>query len=167
MDAFSFADLARALEIRKASVHYHFATKADLVQATLERYAQCFLDALPREGSAADRLTAYLDAYAAALGAGNEVCLCVSLSGSRAGLQERTIKALDAFNQSNMAWLQGVFELGKRDGTVRYVADAAAEARQCLALVEGAQLVARAAGDTDPFHQATALFRARLIFKET
>ena len=167
MDAFSFADLAHALEIKKASVHYHFPTKADLVQATLQRYAQNFLDALPMEGTAADRLAAYLEAYANALGKGEQVCLCVSLTGSRTGLPDNTAEALDAFNQTNMAWLHGVFVQGKRDGTIRDVADEVAEARQCLALVEGAQLVARAEGSTEPFHHATALLRGRLIFKET
>ena len=37
-DGFSYADLARAQGIRKASIHYHFPTKADLSQNLMARY---------------------------------------------------------------------------------------------------------------------------------
>ena len=37
-DAMSFADLATAADIRKASVHYHFPTKADLAAKMIARY---------------------------------------------------------------------------------------------------------------------------------
>ena len=36
-DAMSFADLAVAADIRKASVHYHFPTKADLAAKLIAR----------------------------------------------------------------------------------------------------------------------------------
>ena len=45
-NAFSYADVATAVGIRKASLHYHFATKADLGQALIARYRQTFLAAL-------------------------------------------------------------------------------------------------------------------------
>src|SRR5579862_1588267 len=37
-NAFSFDDLAEELDIRTASIHYHFPTKADLGIALLRRY---------------------------------------------------------------------------------------------------------------------------------
>lgn len=37
-DGFSYADLAEAIGIRKASIHYHFPTKAKLSEALIERY---------------------------------------------------------------------------------------------------------------------------------
>ncbi len=36
--AFSYADIAEAVQIRKASIHHHFPTKAALVVAVLERH---------------------------------------------------------------------------------------------------------------------------------
>ena len=38
LNAMSFQDLSDAVGIRKPSVHHHFATKAEMVRALLERY---------------------------------------------------------------------------------------------------------------------------------
>jgi TetR/AcrR family transcriptional regulator, transcriptional repressor for nem operon len=40
--AFSYQDIADALKIRKASIHYHFQSKTDLVIAVIDRYAERF-----------------------------------------------------------------------------------------------------------------------------
>src|SRR6516162_2979326 len=45
-NGFSYNDIAAELQITKASLHYHFATKADLGEALITRYAARFLEAL-------------------------------------------------------------------------------------------------------------------------
>ena len=55
LNAMSYADIAERLDITKASLHYHFPSKADLVRALVARYSTRFfagLDAL--EQSSAD-----------------------------------------------------------------------------------------------------------------
>lgn len=42
-NGFSYADIADAIGIRKASIHYHFPSKQDLVQAVLRRYRKEFM----------------------------------------------------------------------------------------------------------------------------
>jgi len=163
MDAFSFADLAKALNIRKASVHYHFPTKADLALAMTRQYTVAFLDNLPMEGTAADRLAHYLDLYRDALAEGRQMCLCVSLSGSRHSLSDAVLAEIRDFKMASCAWLHGVFAQGRRDGTVLDLGDDLGEAYQCLAVVEGAQLMAHAAADVTIYDKATARMRARLI----
>lgn len=167
MDAVSFGDLAKALGIRNASVHYHFPTKADLALALIRQYAARFLDALPEEGTSAERLGQYLDHYRDALAEGQQMCLCVSLSGSRHGLDDTVLAELSSFHAASLTWLGTVFTQADEDGLITGVKDAAAEAHQCLALVEGAQLLARAEGDPGHFDRAVALMRARLRPKET
>ena len=44
--AFSYQDIADALKIKKASIHYHFESKTDLVIAVIERYTERFDEAL-------------------------------------------------------------------------------------------------------------------------
>src|SRR5215510_7639621 len=45
-NGFSYADIAGALAVTKASLHYHFPTKAELGKRLIERYESTFLQAL-------------------------------------------------------------------------------------------------------------------------
>ena len=45
-NGFSYADIAAELGITKASLHYHFQSKAELGDALIARYARRFADAL-------------------------------------------------------------------------------------------------------------------------
>src|SRR5271163_503485 len=61
--AFSYADIAETVQIRKASIHHHFPTKTALVVAVLERHRLRM-----QQGHAAlDRLKKYVDHW--------EVCI--------------------------------------------------------------------------------------------
>src|SRR4029079_1922981 len=70
-NGFSYADIAEVLDVTKASLHYHFPSKADLGRRLIERYEQTFLAGLkgidatgaaPRE-----ELKSYARTYAAGL----------------------------------------------------------------------------------------------------
>src|SRR5919204_7031631 len=63
-NAFSYADVAGELGITKASLHYHFAGKAELGEALVERYAARFAAALDAIDAAGGDAPAKLDAYA-------------------------------------------------------------------------------------------------------
>ncbi|MFN3213049.1 MAG: TetR/AcrR family transcriptional regulator [Henriciella sp.] len=165
-DAFSYADLAREVGIRKASIHHHFPVKADLAFGLIERYAVRFAETLAEidrdHVNAADKLRAYQSVYRDALADGTQLCLCVSMSAGRDSFSEPVLDLLAQFHQDSVAWLSQVFAQGVEDGTVAYLSDPDAEARAALALMEGAQLSARAAEDVTLFDQATAAFLSRL-----
>ena len=88
-NAFSYADVAHAVGIRKASLHYHFATKADLGQALVARYRRAFLEALQgieaREAAAPGRLRDYVALYGAVLRR-KRMCMCGMLATDAARL---------------------------------------------------------------------------------
>jgi len=165
-DAFSYADLARDVGIRKASIHHHFPVKADLAFGLIERYAARFAEALARidreHQTGAEKLRAYHQAYRNALADGTQLCLCVSMSAGRDSFAEPVLSQLNQFHEDSAAWLTQVFEQGRADGSIRDVEDAELDARATLALMEGAQLLARAAKATDRFDQATASLLTRL-----
>src|SRR5262245_48000912 len=66
-NGFSYADIASELGVTKAALHYHFASKADLGDALIERYAERFFAALASvEGDdtdAVEKLRAYAKLY--------------------------------------------------------------------------------------------------------
>ena len=83
-DGFSYADLSEIIGIRKASIHYHFPAKADLLTAIMVRYCdtmQSELEAISdRFETAADRLSAFVDLYRNALQDCTSLCLCVAFA---------------------------------------------------------------------------------------
>ena len=165
-DAFSYADLSSAVGIRKASIHHHFPAKSDLALALIGRYREDFrsiLAAIEKEHvTAAARLTAFLDTYRDALSGGDTVCLCVAFSAGRDSFQTPVLLELDGFHMDCLAWLDGVFRSANDDHSVAGIGDPEDEAKACLALVEGAQLMARAARNPKRFDEATTQFRRRL-----
>lgn len=165
-DAFSYADLARDVGIRKASIHHHFPVKADLAFGLIERYAARFAEALARidreHQTGAEKLRAYHQTYRNALADGTQLCLCVSMSAGRDSFAEPVLSQLNQFHEDSAAWLTQVFEQGRADGSIRDVEDAELDAHATLALMEGAQLLARAAKETARFDQATASLLTRL-----
>lgn len=166
-DAFSYADLAQEVGIRKASIHYHFATKADLAAQLIDRYSTEFLSRLQaisdREKSAADDLGAYIDIYREALGAGTRLCLCVSFGATRDSLDDVTQAHLTQFHTDSLTWLTRVWEKAASDGSVRgSFASPEDEAHATLALVEGAQLIARATASDQRFERAVSPLLGRL-----
>ncbi len=164
-DGFSYADLAADVGIRKASIHHHFASKADLAVALMRRYytdleAACAeIDSNHPTGAA--RLNALIARYHEALDGGQSLCLCVSFSTGTDNLSAATIAEMTRFRTMMLGWITRAFLQGQKDGTIRGVVDPTAEARAALPLLEGAQLAARVAQDPQKFEAALGLLTAR------
>src|SRR4051812_40654411 len=60
----SYADVSSELKISKASLHYHFAGKAELGEALIGRYAERFASALEAIDESDADAPAKLEAYA-------------------------------------------------------------------------------------------------------
>ncbi len=165
-DGFSYADMAMAVGIRKASIHHHFPTKADLSLALIERYSANFFATLDQiaelHPTGGGRLAAFVAAYRDALGGGSKLCLCVALCTSRDGLRADVLAMLDAFHITVTIWLGTVFAAGKADNSIAFVFDHLMEAHACLAQIEGAQLIARAAKDSGRFDAAVGRLLERV-----
>ena len=164
-DGFSYADLAAEVGIRKASIHYHFPTKAALSLALIERYhdalhAACISIATQHETGAA-RLAALVDYYRAATQDGKSLCLCVAFSISRESLPVEAIEEVRRARAMMTEWIADCFALGQADGSVKHVTDPAIEAAAMLPLLEGAQLAARAEENPALYDSAVRMFDQR------
>ncbi|GAB5448894.1 TetR/AcrR family transcriptional regulator [Gymnodinialimonas sp.] len=165
-DGFSYAVLSQEVGIRKASIHYHFPTKAALASALIARYHDemartCRQIDLKCE-TGGSRVHAMLNVYRVALNDGQSLCLCVALSVSRESLPDDLPESLAAFRAMVIDWLAAAFSSSQTDGSIANVQDVQAEAAAALALLEGAQLAARATENVAQFDTAVALLRARL-----
>ena len=156
-NGFSYADVAAELGISKASLHYHFAGKAELGEALVERYAGRFSEALAeidrRDVEAPAKLAAYAEIYAGVLRE-RRMCLCGMLAAEYDTLPAPMRDAILRFFDDNEEWLTRVLEQGREDGTLRGNGSARDEARTIVSGLEGALLVARPFGDVDRFEAA-------------
>ena len=134
-NTFSFRDLARALDLTSAGVHYHFPSKADLGRALVVRYRRTFAAALAdverSSDDAADRLLGFVAVYADVL-RGGRLCLCGVLASDAATLPPE-VQAGPAFFAETERWLTRVLEDGRGGGALRFTGDPADEAALTLA----------------------------------
>ena len=164
-DGFSYADLAQTVGIRKASIHYHFPKKTQLATELMTRYQEKVLAYCEKIDAAAPtaaaKLLGLVEFYREATAGGQQLCLCVALSGTPDSLTADVTQATNAFRKSIIAWLEAAFTEANADESVSGIGSASAEALALLAVLEGAQLAARASQSVTAFDQATAQFRAR------
>ena len=157
-NGFSYADIASALTVTKASLHYHFPTKAALGKQLIERYEETFLLALgeiDRSGTdAREKLQRYARIYADVLRA-NRMCLCGMLAAEYATLPKPMREEMRQFFDENERWLTTVLEQGRASGSLRFTGPALDVARAIVGGLEGAMMIARSYGDVSRF-QAVA-----------
>jgi TetR/AcrR family transcriptional repressor of nem operon len=164
-NGFSYADIAAELSITKASLHYHFVSKADLGLALIVRYAERFSEALERIDQRlpdeAEKLGAYVALYSDVLSK-KRMCLCGILAAEYQTLPEPMRGAVLAFFDDNETWLAGVLDQGRGHRTLTFDGSPADVARSIIGTLEGAMLVARSYGDNARFDAAAARLLASL-----
>lgn len=167
VDGFSYGDLSAQIGVRKASIHYHFPSKADLLHEIMDRYGErvvMALNAFSDDISGADQqLLAFVDFYRSALLEGSALCLCVALTVNKDGLSEDTRFSITSYRERAIAWLEKTLNKGIAEGSVADVQDTKAEASSLLALVEGAQISARLSESLETYDKATGLLKRRLL----
>jgi TetR/AcrR family transcriptional regulator, transcriptional repressor for nem operon len=164
-NAFSYADIARALSVTKASLHYHFPSKADLGHSLITRYEDRFLRALEaidaRGGTMTDRMHAFVGIYADVLAA-RHMCLCGMLAAEFETLPRRMQSALNHYFDATEVWLEAVLEQGRRDGAFSFDEPAREVAQFAISTLEGAMILARSHGIQDRFWIAARRLTAGL-----
>jgi TetR/AcrR family transcriptional regulator, transcriptional repressor for nem operon len=165
--AFSYQDIADALGIRKASIHYHFPSKTDLGIAVVDRYAQRFGSALdqiaadPRHPSMA-MLDKYVEPYVAFANTPDRVCLCGALAGEMLALPGELRTRVTGFFQQHQTWLARILARGAERGEFALMAEPAKMARLLFGALQGALLVKRTTGDATQLNDVVAVLKAQL-----
>jgi len=150
-NGFSTRDVADAVGIKAASVHYHFPTKVDIGVAVTERYTNRFLETLgdPARFSR-DRRQAvrhYVETFRKALVRDRKLCLCAVLGAETGGLPEEVGAHARVFFERNIEWLRKALRASSRMST----ATTKAHAAHVLAALEGAMILSTSLGDVGIF----------------
>jgi TetR/AcrR family transcriptional repressor of nem operon len=126
-NGFSYADIAEAMKVTKASLHYHFRSKAELGARLIERYEKNFLAALAAIDAQTDVAAEY---------------------GTR---PDEMRDFLRHFFDANERWLVGVLKDGKRAKRLTFKGTPAEAAQALVGSLEGAMMIARSYGDPGRF----------------
>ena len=155
-NGFSYADLAERFGIRKASIHHHFPSKADLVVAVVERGRagiQAQIALLDDDAATAmDRLLAYTGYWERCiLNQTSPFCLAGVLAAELPALPEEIGTVVRGHFDDLRRWVEGVLTRGAAEGSMTLEERPAVEAEIFVAAVYGAMLAARAFDDPTRF----------------
>jgi TetR/AcrR family transcriptional repressor of nem operon len=164
-NGFSYADVAVELGITKAALHYHFASKSELGESLIVRYAARFAAALVAvDDDVAEspaKLVAYAGLYRNVL-RDRRMCLCGMLAAEYQTLPKPMQDAVVRFFDDNELWLAAVLERGRRDDSLSFDGTTREAARMIIAGLEGAMLMARTYGGVARFQDAADRLLAAL-----
>jgi TetR/AcrR family transcriptional regulator, transcriptional repressor for nem operon len=153
-NGFSYADIALRLGVTKASLHYHFPSKAELGRALIARYRERFVEALAaidqQGGKAPRKLRNYVALYHQVMHL-DRMCLCGMFAAEYATLPPAMQEELRHFFDANELWLSGVLERGRSAREIAFRESPRERARVLVGTLEGAMLLARAYGDDKRF----------------
>jgi TetR/AcrR family transcriptional regulator, transcriptional repressor for nem operon len=155
---FSYNDLSHRVGISKASIHYHFPGKQDLILALLQRYRQQLAAGFAQVEASGQAPAVLLRLYLVFFGGlvrEDKLCLCAALANDRDALAQAVQTELQAAFDDKTQWLAGVLRAGAAAGSMRLSNDASSQARAIVASVEGAMLLARAYKNSTIYDQIT------------
>ena len=165
--AVSYGDLAALAGIRKASIHHHFPTKADLGAALIDRHADHLVSTLAsiseRARSGGDALRAYLANSRSDLREGKATGLLAALVADAPSLPESVRQPVNRLQVLVAKWLADILQRGRQDRSISVSGNPSDEGRAIFAQVLGAQLAARCGSDPAIFDTASATISARIF----
>lgn len=166
-NGFSYADIAELVDVRKASIHHHFPTKADLVKATVVLHRDATrrgLQALAQSShDPLERLVAYARFWAECIQASSPpICICALLAAELPAVPAEVAEEVKGHFKDLHAWVTSTMEEGASRGSMQLTDTPSAEASAFIASIHGAMLAARAAGDALLFREIAKLSIDRL-----
>ena len=154
--AFSYADIAETVKIRKASIHHHFPTKAGLVVAVLRRHRariSAGMRALDdRIENPLVRIRNYFKYWEGCIeGRSFSFCIGALLGAEMPSLPEEVQTEVRLHFSMLTEWFERTLKAGSKARTVHLQGTVANEAQMLIAILHGAMLSARATSNCDVF----------------
>ncbi len=151
-NAMSYADISEKVGIRKASIHYYFPSKEDLIINLLDRYNEQFCQLVDQimasSESSATKLNRYSSLFVATLSSGDQdkACLCGILSAELKTLNPTVVDRITQFYRDNENYIEEILNSGIKSGEFSFAGTPRTMAKLIFSLLEGDLLVARAEG---------------------
>ncbi len=145
LSSISFRTLADEVGVKSSSVHYHFATKADLAESVVRGYTDDFKVVLAQisreEQTLRGRLERLITIFEDLAQEGN-FCLCGAIAADASAIDDSTQRALRSFFQVTETWMTEILEQARPEVATELSSEDIA--RILVAGLEGAGLIDRA-----------------------
>jgi TetR/AcrR family transcriptional regulator, transcriptional repressor for nem operon len=165
-NGFSYAHIAKELDVKNAAIHYHFPSKEDLVCAVIQRYRDRFQlwinNSRIRNLSPQEKLDWFFSIYTDTRADNGKVCLAGSLESEFNSLPVPLREQTEALTRELLAWLQSTLQEGRETGVFQFSGDPASKAALILSSLQGALQMARALG-TEKFHAVVKQHKQDLL----
>lgn len=149
-NGFSYAHIAKELDVKNAAIHYHFPSKEALVAAVIQRYRDRFRlwinNSRVKDISPQEKLDWFFSIYTDTRADNGKVCLAGSLETEFNSLPDTVREQTQALTRELLTWLQGTLQEGKDAGVFQFSGEAADKAALILSSLQGGLQMARALG---------------------
>lgn len=166
-NGFSFQTISDALGIRKASLHYYFASKQDMGRELLEDYEKQFIMWSEKilTLSAYEKILKFIKIFTLMSEDHLKICPSGALCADFNSLDKSTQRQLLQFHQTQKRWLVETFEQGQKEKTVRKDIHVEAVADLWMASIQGGLQIARLRGDPSYFKKLSKNLLEELFFQ--
>ena len=165
-NGFSYAHIAKELDVKNAAVHYHFPTKEELTCAVIQRYRDRFQlwihNSRIKNLSPQEKLDWFFSIYIDTRVDNGKVCLAGSLETEFQSLPASLREQTEALTRELLTWLQATLQEGREAGVFHFRGDPASKAALILSSLQGALQMARALG-TGQFHAVVEQHKQDLL----
>lgn len=165
-NGFSYAHIAKELDVKNAAIHYHFPSKEALACAVIQRYRDRFQlwinNARIKDLSLQEKLDWFFGIYTNTRADNGKVCLAGSLETEFNSLPASLREQTEGLTRELLAWLQATLIEGRETGVFHFSGDPASKAALILSSLQGALQMARALG-TDKFHAVVQQHKQDLL----
>jgi TetR/AcrR family transcriptional repressor of nem operon len=158
--AFSYADIAEAVQIRKASIHHHFPTKAGLVVAVLRAHRAKITEGMnaldTQYENPLTRIKNYFKFWEGCI-EGQTVPFCIGalMGAEMPSLPEEVQIEVKLHFSMLTEWFERTLKAASKARAVSLQGTVATEAQTLITVLHGAMLSARATGDPSVFRIVT------------
>jgi AcrR family transcriptional regulator len=165
-NGFSYAHIAKALDVKNAAVHYHFRTKEELACAVIQRYRDRFQlwinNSRIKSLSPQEKLDWFFSIYTDTRVDNGKVCLAGSLETEFNSLPVSLQEQTESLTRELLGWLQTTLQEGRDADAFHFGGDPAAKAALILSSLQGSLQMARALG-TENFHAVVRQHKQDLL----
>lgn len=167
-NGFSYADVADEVQLRKASIHHYFPTKADLARAVVEQSREGIEEQVRRLASEDfdphEQLLFYTGYWERCIAdATAPFCVAGMLATEMPTLPADLAQAVREHFDTLSKWLEMVLTKGSQWGVLRLRYSVRREAEAFMSSVYGAMLIARAYANARMFPEIVELALKQLL----